>query len=185
MKIRIYKPVARLQKLLETHGEPQMNIFKNRRIPRKSCHVDAYSAAQCVRTEPATSRSRVQCSNHHASQPLDSSCWTWIGSIHGLDWIVWVDCDTTFFSFYSLQHSWRCFFQIMILWAFNDPGFNGIKSQHLNSECHVVYEFDLTPANYRLDWIGSGKWTHVPLCCSRNQTAAKNDENRFERSQCN
>jgi len=29
----------------------------------------------------------------------------------------------------------------------------------------MVYEFDLIPDIYGLDWIGSRKWTHVQLCC--------------------
>jgi len=77
--------------------------------------------------------------------------WTWIGSIHGLEGL-------TVISFFKLvitvAQLMLFFFTNYDLSTLNYPGFTTIKSQHQNSWWHTVYEFDLIPDIYGLNWIG-------------------------------
>jgi len=55
---------------------------------------------------------------------------TSIGSIRGLDWIGWHDCDPVFLIDNHCSTLDAVYFKLWLLWTFDCPGFATIKSRH-------------------------------------------------------
>ena len=84
--------------------------------------------------------------------------WTWIGSIHELDWIGLGGMTVTPFllNLVIIEAQLMLFLSICVIYEPVVP--------RLKFSSRTDYEFDLKPNIRRLDWIGSAIWTHVQLC---------------------